>query len=89
MNHNIIERNERLQKVSEALPLLPTDTLIVNDYTNALSHLQGVRWNIFSHEKDMGLSHPPTVEGHFSQRWFDCPPIKNNFECCCRYSIPC
>ena len=66
MNHNIIERNERLQKVSEALPLLPTDTLIVNDYTNALLHLEGVRWNIFSHEKDMGLSHPPTVEGHFS-----------------------
>ena len=66
MNHNIIERNERLQKVSEALPLLPTDTLIVNDYTNALLHIEGVRWNIFSHEKSGFVSIPPMIEGHFS-----------------------
>lgn len=66
MNHNIIERNERLQKVSEALPLLPKDTLIVNDYTNALQQLQGIRWSIFSHAKDAGQPLPPEVEGGFS-----------------------
>ena len=66
MNHNIIERNERLQKVSEALPPLPDDTLIVNDYTNAFLHLHGVRWNIFSHEKIAGQPIPPSIEEGFS-----------------------
>ena len=66
MNHNIIERNERLQKVSEALPSLPSETLIVNDYTNALVHLEGTRWNIFSHEAVNGQPLPPIIDGGFS-----------------------
>lgn len=65
MNHNIIERNERLQKVSEALPLLPEKTLIVNDYTNALVHLEGVRWSIFTNGAVEGQPTPPAIEGGF------------------------
>ena len=66
MNHNIIERNERLQKVSEALPLLPEKTLIVNDYTNALGHLEGVRWSIFTNGTVEGQPTPPAIEGGFA-----------------------
>ena len=66
MNHNIIERNERLQKVSEALPSLPADTLIVNDYTNALEHLVGVRWNIYTSGKIVGHPTPPSVDGGYA-----------------------
>ena len=65
MNHNIIERNERLQKVSDALPLLPEKTLIVNDYTNALRHLEGVRWSIFTNGTVEGQPTPPTIDGGF------------------------
>ena len=66
MNHNIIERNERLQKVADALPSLPADTLIVNDYTNALEHLVGVRWNIYTSGKILGRPTPPPVEGEYA-----------------------
>ena len=62
MNHNIISRNERLQKVSEALPELPLHTLIVNDYTNALAHLAGKRWSVFAHGKQAGAPVPPMSE---------------------------
>ena len=66
MNHNIIERNERLQKVAEALPSLSADTLIVNDYTHALQHLVGNRWNIYTSGKVSGQSVPPTVDGGYA-----------------------
>ena len=59
MNNNIIERNERLQKVSQALPELPTNTLIVNDYTQALSEVKGTHWSIFSRGKTQGTVMPP------------------------------
>lgn len=65
MNHNIISRNERLQKVSEALPTLSGHILVVNDTTNALTHIEGTRWSIFSHEKIKGSPNPPTCEGGF------------------------
>ena len=64
MNHNIIERNERLQKVSEALPPLPTDTLVVNDYTNALNRIYGERWNIYSHESKRSACPARLDEGY-------------------------
>ena len=66
MNHNIIERNERLQKVSEALPPLSADTLVVNDYTNALNHLVGDRWNIYTTGKLHGQPVPPTLDEGYS-----------------------
>ena len=66
MNHNIIERNERLQKVSEALPPLPPDTLVVNDYTNALNHLAGERWNIYTSGKVNGQPVPPILDEGYS-----------------------
>ena len=65
MSHNIIERNERLQKVSEALPSLPERTLIVNDTTNALDHLAGVRWSVYAHDREPGQATPPKCEGGY------------------------
>ena len=58
MNHNIVVRNERIQKVSLSLPVLPSETIIVNDVTNALEHLSGHRWMILSNNQIVGSSVP-------------------------------
>ena len=79
MNHNIIERNERLAKVAGALPSLSADTLIVNDYTHALQHLVGNRWNIYTSGKASYQSVPPTVDGVIMRlRSYGYPLIKSN-----------
>ena len=57
MNHNIIERNERIQKVSQAISNLPERTIVVNDLTSALQHISGVRWSSIANGQIQGHQH--------------------------------
>jgi 16S rRNA (guanine1207-N2)-methyltransferase len=59
MNNNIIERNERIQKVSQVISTLPERTIVVNDLTGALQHIQGTRWSTVARGRTLGQATPP------------------------------
>lgn len=58
MKSNLQQRNERIAKVAEFLPELPEQTLVVNDFSQILTHLSEHRWSHLSHQREKGTVHP-------------------------------
>lgn len=64
MDAKTLERNQNIYKATEDLATLTGEILVVNDRTNALSHIEGTRWNRFSMGKKDGAV---LLKQHFDQ----------------------
>ena len=78
MNNNIIERTkERIQKVSQVISTLPERTIVVNDLTGALQHIQGTRWSTVARGRTQGQATPPMfVDGEGEAHLFEAAVVR-------------